>query len=88
MPKMISFYQDRLGTNIGKALKKSDAFPYSYCGKGIQLLAVEVRKRVFILCLHFSGRKTDDLPRQARDNHIRSIIGASAALNRSIVGAS
>eukprot|EP01046_Picozoa_sp_COSAG06_P027077 COSAG06_NODE_2367_length_7000_cov_16.568179_6_plen_80_part_00 len=30
----------------------------------------------------------DDLTRQARDNHIRSILGASDTINRSIIGAS
>jgi hypothetical protein len=35
-----SFYHDRLGTNIGKALKKRDAFSCSAWGAGDPLRAV------------------------------------------------
>ena len=35
--KNASFYQDRLGTNIGKALKKRVAFPYRWPGDWLPL---------------------------------------------------
>ena len=44
--KMPSFYQDRLGTNIGKALKKTVAFFLGFPAMDQQGV-FEVRKRSF-----------------------------------------
>jgi hypothetical protein len=68
---MTSFYQDRLRTNIGKALKNDDRFPsLGHCSWNADRTEGAVlewsEKRHFLRHLYI---KTIFLPRQARDKH-------------------